>query len=366
MAKKKKANSKAPTKAPDDILYDRMPGADPIEESKFEVDMSFDMPKDAEEDVIFPEPEGETVEEAEETETVASGDEVAPQESTEEPEAETKVEAEESGDSASEETVEAASGDDVSSDDEGAEGETEEPVVKKSKAPMVPKTRLDEVLAKNKAMQKKIKAYETQEAQKAEAPQYDFSTKESEYQQLVLDGEAEKASALRADIRNAEKAQIMFEVNTQMGQTVQQNQEEQELIAKAQEIEATFSILDEKSTDFNEALTQEVMELRDAFIIQGYGAADSLARATEYTLAVKHPELLKGKPESSNGTGLKQKKQKTTVKKKIAASKAQPPAMRGEGAGERGDKAVNLNVLSESEFAALPEETIKRLRGDFG
>jgi hypothetical protein len=91
-----------------------------------------------------------------------------------------------------------------------------------------------------------------------------------------------------------------------------------------------------------------------------------LARATEYTLAAKFPELLKGEPESSNGTELKQKKQKTTVKKKIAASKAQPPAMRGEGAGERGEKAVNLNVLSDSEFAALPEETIKRLRGDFG
>ena len=34
------------------------------------------------------------------------------------------------------------------------------------------------------------------------------------------------------------------------------------------------------------------MELRDAFIYQGYGAADSLAKATEVTLISERPELL--------------------------------------------------------------------------
>jgi len=213
-----------------------------------------------------------------------------------------------------------------------------------------------------------------EEEAQAEAPKYDFSAKETEYQRLVLDGEIELATNLRNDIRRAEKDQMMFEVKKEMGQTVQANQEAQELQAKAREIESTFPVLDQNSPSFDEGLTQEVMELRDAFMVQGYGAADSLARATEYTLAVKKPELL---VTTGNGTlqgnenvvtqeQLQGRKQKTTVKKKIAASKAQPPKMKGEGAGDRGDKPVNLDVLSDDEFMALPEETLRRMRGDFG
>ena len=54
------------------------------------------------------------------------------------------------------------------------------------------------------------------------------------------------------------------------------------------------------------------------------------------------------------------------VKKKVAAAKSQPPAMKGEGAGERGEKPVDRDVLSDDEFMALPEETLRRMRGDFG
>ena len=73
---------------------------------------------------------------------------------------------------------------------------------------MVPKSRLDEVLAKNKKMQKRIDDIEKQEAEvKAEAPKYDFDVKEQEYQQLILDGESAKAVGLRNEIRKAETVQ---------------------------------------------------------------------------------------------------------------------------------------------------------------
>jgi hypothetical protein len=367
MAKKKTNPNEDPAGA---VIYDRMPGADVIKKEdaeSFKVDMNFETE------------EGDLNEEAEETETVASGDETDLQESTEEPETEAKAETEEpaddSGEEAVEETLESDNAETARSDDGGVEDEAleEEPV--KKKAPMVPKSRLDEVLAKNKVMQKKIQDIEQREAAaQAEAPKYDFSAKETEYQQLVLDGELEQATKMRNDIRQAEKEQMMFEVKKEMGQTVQANQEAQELQAKAKEIESTFPVLDQNSTTFDEGLTQEVMELRDAFMVQGYGAADSLARATEYTLAAKKPELLSTAGDSSlegnenvvTQEQLQERRQKTTVKKKVAAAKSQPPNMKGEGAGDRGDKPVNLDVLSDDEFMALPEETLRRMRGDFG
>ena len=38
--------------------------------------------------------------------------------------------------------------------------------------------------------------------------------------------------------------------------------------------------------------------------------------------------------------------------------------MKGEGA--RGNKKIDLHTLSDDEFSALPEETLRRMRGDFG
>ena len=160
----------------------------------------------------------------------------------------------------------------------------------------------------------------------------------------------------------------MSEMKSQMGQTVQQDRENHELAAKAQEIVDVFPIFDQNSKQYDEKLTAEVMELRDAFIYQGYGAADSLAKATEVTLLSKRPELLQGAdvpedPAPQLSKVVQEKKQKATVRKKVEAAQAQPPTMKGESAKNK--KVVDINVMSDDEFGALPEETLRRLRGDF-
>ena len=240
--------------------------------------------------------------------------------------------------------------------------------VDQPKPPMVPKSRLDEVLAKQKALQKQLdEVNQAREEAAKDAPEYDFATKEAEYQQLVLDGEADKAVELRNEIRNAEKEQFMFEVQAKMGQTVQQSQEMTELQAKAAEIEANFSVLNENSADFDVNLQNEVVELRNAFISQGYTPADSLTKATEYTLAAKRPDLLnpqQEQPAPKADDKVVEKKKVANINKKLQAADSQPPAMKGESA--KGDKKIDLNTLSDDEFSALPEETLRRMRGDFG
>ena len=91
---------------------------------------------------------------------------------------------------------------------------------------MVPKARLDEVLAKQKALQKQLDEMTAQNEKSAEAPDaYDFDSKEVEYQNMVLDGETEKAVALRREIRKAERAQLEFEMRQEMNQTVSQDRQ---------------------------------------------------------------------------------------------------------------------------------------------
>jgi hypothetical protein len=338
-----------------ELVFDGMPGADAKTEEDvkpFEVDMNFEN-----------EPKEEAVEETQ-AEEVAEEEPVA-EETTEEV-AEEQVEEPVAQEAKSEEqTTEPESV--PGNDEQPVEAVEEEPEVE-TKAPMVPKSRLDEVLAKNKEMQKIIDTMEEKPAENA-APVYDFVTKEREYQNLVLDGETEKAAVLREEIRNAEKEQLMSEVQNKMGQTVQQDREARELQQKAQEIVEVFPIFDPQSKSFDEKLSNEVMELRDAFIYQGYGAADSLAKATEVTLLSKKPELLEAGEEVSQDPAPKlnqvvqDKKSKANVQKKVTASQSQPPQMKGESTQNK--KIVDINVLSDDEFGALPEETLRRMRGDF-
>jgi hypothetical protein len=354
MAKSKEKNN---AEKMDDLIMDGMPGADTVSEEEaqpFGVDLNFD------------EVQEDKNEEVEEQNDAVAEEEVAETEPEAESAEEEPAEPEEISEEGVDEDSEPVAQPDLQTIEGSEQGLDEQTNVKQTKAPMVPKSRLDEVLAKNKAMQKKLKEVQETEAKALEnAPEYDFDSKEIQYQELMLNGEAEQAVSLRNEIRNAEKEQFMFEMQAKMGQTVQQSNEMNELQAKAAEIEATFPVLNENDATFDVDLQSQVIELRDAFVSQGYTLADSLAKATEYTLAVKKPELLKpaADPTSTANKVLQQKTQTANVNKKLQAADSQPPAMKGESKTE---KKVDLSLLSSEEFDALPAETLRRMRGDFG
>ena len=58
-----------------------------------------------------------------------------------------------------------------------------------------------------------------------------------------------------------------------------------------------------------------------------------------------------------------QKKKVANTSKKLKAAEKQPPALKGKNKVE---KKVDINNMSVDEFDALPAETLKRMRGDFG
>jgi len=332
----------------DEMLFDRMPGSDAPEEQAVEqLDLNFGL---GEEPAEEPEDEEEVVAEAEEAEVEAP-------EAVEEPE---EPAGEDDSPSIGDQTPVT----------EAAE-EAQETVAEEPKRHMVPKSRLDEVLAKQKALEKQLDDLKAQKQEPGEAPDaYDFDAKEVEYQNLVLDGEAQKAAALRKEIRAAERAQLEYEIGSKIGESVSQSQQATALQQAASELETNFPVFDRNSDQYNEDYTQEVIDLRDAFIVKGENPVAALTKAAKFVL--REYDLVDmgenaSSPSLSGETAPRVDevaKKRAQVSRKLKAAEAQPPEMPGESSSARGEKPLDIASMTEDEFNALPEATLKRLRGD--
>jgi hypothetical protein len=324
------------------LEFDVMPGADRIDDDASpQLDLSF-----AEVEDTLP-PESVEEEEVLVAESVEE-EELLVAESVEEvPEEETEVVAEDELEEPEEEAV------------------AEAP---KSKKPMVPKARLDEVLAKQKALQKQLDEVNAANAKSEEAPEsYDFDAKEVEYQNMVLDGETNKAVALRREIRKAERADLEFEMRQEMSQTVNQDRQMTALQQAANAMEEAYPVFNRDSESYNEEYTNEVVELRDMFMQRGYEAVDALSKAVKYV--VKDYDLGEVEAEAPSLAGTPKKsdelaKKRAQISKKLKAADAQPPELPGESSSLHGERALDVSAMTEEEFNALPEATLKRLRGD--
>ena len=318
-------------------VFDARVGADPMEQEE-SLDLNF-----MDEEVVE-----ETVAEVEE-----------PEVETEETKAEEEAEVE----AAQVEETEAQA-----EEEPEAEVEEEEPVAEPKKH-MVPKERLDAVLAKQKALQKQLEELQAQNTPVENAPEpYDYDTKEAEYQEFILDGETAKATALRKEMRAAEKAEIQFEMEQKMGQTVEHSQQATVLQQAAAELESTFPVFDQHSETFNADATQEVVDLRDAFITQGYQPVDALSKAANFV--IKDHGFADADPESALAAPAVTKpvdevaKKRANNQKKLKAAQSQPPEIPGESSSSHGEVAQDMSTLTEEEFNALPAATLKRMRGD--
>ena len=324
-------------------VFDARVGADPMEQEE-SLDLNF-MDEEVVEETVAeveePEVETEETKAEEEAEVEAAQVEETEAQAEEEPEAEVE-----------EETV----------------AEVEEPVAEPKKH-MVPKERLDAVLAKQKALQKQLEELQAQNTPVQNAPEpYDYDTKEAEYQEFILDGETAKATALRKEMRAAEKAEIQFEMEQKMGQTVEHSQQATVLQQAAAELESTFPVFDQHSETFNADATQEVVDLRDAFITQGYQPVDALSKAANFV--IKDHGFADAAPESALAAPAVTKpvdevaKKRANNQKKLKAAQSQPPEIPGESSSSHGEVAQDMSTLTEEEFNALPAATLKRMRGD--
>ena len=143
--------------------------------------------------------------------------------------------------------------------------------------------------------------------------------------QAELDGKEAEAVQLRQEIRTAEKTQLEFDMSQKMQQTVSQNAQATALQAAANELEANFPVFDQNSAEYNADYTQEVIDLRDAFIVQGFDAVDALSKAARFV--IKDHGLAEEAPQESTLTQAaapmqdEVSKKRAEVNKKLKAAK---------------------------------------------
>lgn len=327
----------------EEVVFDRMPGADAPEAAADEaLDFNFGLGE---------EPVEEDEEEVEEP--VAEAEEPA----AEEPEP-VEEEPEASVEAAEDETEEVA--------------EAEEPKETAQDQKMIPKYRFDQQNATLKEYKRELDALRAQlkEPETFESD-YDFKGKEIEHQNLVLDGEADKAAALRMEIEAARYKKIEHDLTQKISHSVNQSQQASALQRAAAELESEFPIFDKSSNQFNETLTDEVNALHNGLMDRGENPVTALHKAVKYVLmgngyvdmnepAPESAGLAPSAPRSEDEVA----KKRAEVSKKLKAAESQPPAMPGESSSAHGERKQDLGSMTEDEFNALPEATLKRLRGD--
>ena len=232
-----------------------------------------------------------------------------------------------------------------------------------AKKHMIPKRRLDDVVAKQRKAEQESAELRKELAEalaKAQAiPAVDIRALSKQRNEAVLDGDLDKAAEIDEQIH----------ASTQQGKAESIDMEALEARVEAKmELKSTLASvfeeypqLDTDSDSFDEDLNAEALVFQSAYLNQGYLPAEAVRRAANAAIRVVRPELLT----ATEAPKVAAKARTTNVKGNVDASNAQPPKMnQGESGGKTSSEMIDITKLTDEEFDALPEATRARMRGD--
>lgn len=192
---------------------------------------------------------------------------------------------------------------------------------------------------------------------------FDFDAAEDRYMDAVLDGDKDKAKAIRAEIRSEERKALEQEGAKAGKQTVAEElrqRDEQAELARLQQVarEAVVKhpFFDAGAKDANPEAIEELVAWRDHYIRKGLPPSKALATAVE-KVAPRYAKDAERKPTANKPSATEEQ-----ILKNMDRAKRIPQAPAG--VGERG-KDIDYSKLSEDEFDALPAEEKKKARGDY-
>ena len=142
-------------------------------------------------------------------------------------------------------------------------------------------------------------------------------------------------------------------------QQVQQYQYQQQEQTVIEKLEQAVPQYNPQSEQFDKALVDETIALKNAYIQQQYAPPDALERAAMAAMQMH---------QISMGNAATQAKSPTpdpkSVERNLAAAQQQPPVVPPGTTAGAGAAEVDVMALSDEDLASLPAATQARLRGD--
>ena len=242
----------------------------------------------------------------------------------------------------------------------------------------IPKGRFDEAVGKERAraeaaerklaeLQANLKQIDRNaDAEKLEG---EIVALEKQHAKLLLDGDHEKAADLMTQIRLKERTIAIQQATHLSAQAKNEAREEVRMDAAIESLETTYTALNPEHDDFDQDLVDLVLATQTS-LMQNERLAPSAALVKA---AQKVMSKMGGKPaptEDAKGLAagkVAQDRKQAQVEANIAAAKRQPASLKDSGidsdkAGQTGK--IDVAKLTREEFAALPEATKAKLRGD--
>jgi hypothetical protein len=242
----------------------------------------------------------------------------------------------------------------------------------------IPKARFDEAVKKERearaAAEGKLKELEAQlrsqeSALDEEKVEGEIAELEAAIDAAAADGDKAKVAALRKEVRGKMMAIASAEATRRAAYATAVAVERVQYDATVTMLEGQHPTMNPEHDDYDQDLTNELLELKAAYEATGMGSTDALKKAAKYVFKTAVAEAKKDEPDEATKKAAAEAKVKATeaaIRKGLETKGKQPPASGGRAAKEGAGAALDPTKMSDRDFDKLPADEKARLRGDAG
>lgn len=236
---------------------------------------------------------------------------------------------------------------------------------------MVPKARLDEVLAQNRQLLEALSAVAGTGKTAAapapaaeEPPAFDLKAKIKEKNAALLEGDEDKALEIDMEIEDYRLAEATRRAETSAISKIEARSVKTRTEAVVADAFDKYTFLNDGSEDFKPEALEEVMMYRDHFFKKGHPLDVALQKAVD-KVCPQYASTDEGEAEGKKPDPTK--RDPKVVIRNAKAAKGQPPELGKAGTANRetiDTSKLDLEGMDDEAFDALPAAVKAQLRGD--